>query len=82
MKRGDSRSALVVSKNKEIAAFRMDCRVIWRGDDVFAPVARANREGDKWSAVQQFSDAGNHEAILLQRRTQLKLVGMARCAVR
>ena len=39
------------------------CGVIGSGNDVFAAIAGANGKWDEWSAVQQFSDPGNHGEI-------------------
>jgi hypothetical protein len=69
---GHFRLAIAIGEDNDTAALRIYGGVIGRRDDVFATVARANRERHEWRGVQQFSDAGNHYGILSQRGNDLK----------
>lgn len=64
MKGGDFRLAIVIGEDDNAAAFRIYGGVIGCWNDVFASITGANGKRDEWSAVQQFSDTGNHGMIL------------------
>lgn len=64
MQAGNTGAAFVVSEDVEIAAFRMNGSVIRSWNDEFPAVTRANDKWNEGSAVEQFSDAGNHAWIL------------------
>src|SRR4051794_11370465 len=74
MQTGDSCAAFIVRKDEEIAAFRVHRGVIRGGNPVFAAIAGPNSEWNKWRAVKQLSNTGDHDAILSHAGIQLNLV--------
>jgi len=64
MKGGDFCLAIVIGEDDNATAFRIYGGVIGSRNGVFAPITGANSERDEWSAVQEFSDTGNHVGML------------------
>jgi hypothetical protein len=72
VQRCDFRLAVIIGKNYDPAALRIYGCVVGSWDNVFTSVAGPNGKWDKGRAVQQLSNAGDHEGILCQSRIRLK----------